>query len=196
LDKVKLAKPDSAGRTHPTYIEIGSNRALYVHRRGSNMVNGEYFIDYNSERPIGHYGQARKLDVAGLRQKYDALLKADPKELAKQSPLTPGPGIVELPRFFAERYAGSVGKDLDQQVRGTVTSLNSTGYWPAALPQTSNPYRGPGSKEVPSGDFGMTHVGDDTDTSPYTPKSRIEAISTAEYLRNMNVLIQWLGKKK
>jgi hypothetical protein len=40
----------------------------------------------------------------------------------------------------------------------------------------------------------MTHVGDDTDTSPYTPKTRIEAISTAEYLRHMNVLIQWLGR--
>ena len=196
LDKVKLARPDAQGRTHPTYIEIGTNRPMYVHRRGSNVVNGEYFIDYNPERPIGHYGQARTLDIAGLRLRYEQLVKADLKELARKSPLTAGPGLVALPRFFAERYSGAVGKDLDQQARGTLGALNAAGYWPAALPQTSNPYRGPGLREVAAGDFGMTHVGDDSDTSPYTPKSRIEAISTAEYLRNMNVLIRWLGRAK
>ena len=194
LDKVKLARPDANGRTHPTYIEIGTNRAMYVHRRGSNVVNGEYFIDYDPSRPIGHYGQARKLDVAGLRKRYEALLKADPKELAKKSPLTPGPGVVELPRFFVERYAAPVGKDVDAQVARTLSSLNSTGYWAAPLPQNSNPYKGPGRKEVAQGDFGTTHVGDDTDTSPFND-NKTPSISTAEYLKNMNVLIQWLGKQ-
>jgi len=31
-----------AGRTHPTFIELGTNRPLYVHRRGSNVGNGKY----------------------------------------------------------------------------------------------------------------------------------------------------------
>jgi hypothetical protein len=167
---------------------------MYVHRRGSNVVNGEYFIDYDPSRPIGHYGQARKLDVAGLRKRYEALLKADPKELAKKSPLTPGPGVVELPRFFVERYAAPVGKDVDAQVARTLSSLNSSGYWAAPLPQNSNPYKGPGRKEVAQGDFGTTHVGDDTDTSPFND-NKTPSISTAEYLKNMNVLIQWLGKQ-
>ena len=194
LDKVKLAKPDASGRTHPTYIEIGTNRAMYVHRRGSNVVNGEYFIDYDPARPIGHYGQARKLDVAGMRKRSEPLLTADPKELAKKSPLTPGEGAIELPRFFVERYASPVGKDIDAQVAKTLGALNTTGYWPAALPQNSNPSKGPGRKEVPAGDFGTTHVGDDTDTSPYND-NKTPSISTAEYLKNMNVLIQWLGKQ-
>jgi len=41
LDTVKLPPGvANAQRTHPTFIEIGTNRPLYVHRRGSNVVNG------------------------------------------------------------------------------------------------------------------------------------------------------------
>jgi PelA/Pel-15E family pectate lyase len=194
LDRVKLAKPDASGRTHPTYIELGTNKPVYVHRRGSNVFNGEYFFDYNPARPIGHYGQTRKIDVSGLRKRYEQLLKADVKDLAKKSPLTPGPGAVELPRYFADRYASPVGKDVAAQAQGTIKALNETGYWPAALPQNSHPFTHDGNKnEVASGDFGTTHVGDDTDTSPYND-GKTPAISTAEYLKNMNVLIQYLVK--
>ncbi len=195
LDKVKLARPDAGGRTHPTYIELGSNRPVYVHRRGSNVFNGEYFFDYDPARPIGHYGQTRKLDVAALRKRYEQLLKADVKELAKKSPLTPGPGAVELPKYFAERYASPLGKDVVAQVRETINSLNDTGYWPAPLPQNSHPYSGDGKKTEVAGDFGTTHVGDETDTSPYND-GKTPAISTAAYLNHMNVLIQFLAKDK
>jgi hypothetical protein len=87
LEKVKLATPDAAGRTHPTYIELVTNRPMYVHRRGSNVVNGEYYIDYNPERPIGHYGQTRKIDTARLRKHHEDALKADVQTLAKNSPI-------------------------------------------------------------------------------------------------------------
>ncbi len=69
LDKVKLAKPDASGRTHPTFIELGTNRALYVHRRGSNVVNGEYFVDYDpaqGHRPLSTDAQAST--CAGMRK--------------------------------------------------------------------------------------------------------------------------------
>ncbi len=194
LEKVKLTKPDAAGRTHPTYVELQTNRPMYVHRRGSNIVNGEYYVDYNPERPIGHYGQTRKLDIAALRKHYEEARKADVKELARNSPLAPGAGIVELPRFFAERYAPPSREGLDTQVRASLAALNQAGYWPASLPQTSHPYtRTPDNKSVP-GDFATTHVGDDTDTSPYTDTAKTPSISTQEYLRNMNILIRSLAK--
>ena len=44
------------------------------------------------------------------------------------------------------------------------------------------------------GDFATTHVGDDTDTSPYTDTAKTTSISTQEYLRNMNILIRSLAK--
>ena len=84
LEKVKLAKPDANGRTHPTYIELQTNRPMYVHRRGSNIVNGEYYIDYNPEHPIGHYGQTRKINTARLRKHYEEALKADVQDAGEE----------------------------------------------------------------------------------------------------------------
>ena len=47
LESLRLP-PDPArrGRDFPTFIELGTNRPLYVHRRGSNVVNGRYYWDY------------------------------------------------------------------------------------------------------------------------------------------------------
>ena len=59
-----------AGRTHPTFIEVGTNQPLYVHREGSNVVNGRYYVDRNPAKTLGHYGSFRKIDVAGLRKQY------------------------------------------------------------------------------------------------------------------------------
>ncbi len=58
------------GRTHPTFIEIGTNKPLYVHREGSNAVNGRYFVDYNPKNTIGHYSAFRRVDLPGLRKQY------------------------------------------------------------------------------------------------------------------------------
>jgi len=194
LERVRLATPDAGGRTHPTFIELSTNRPLYVHRRGSNIANGEYYVDYDPKRPIGHYSSTRKIDTAALRKRYEEARKADAAALARSSPLAPGAGIVELPRFFAQRYAPPGRKDPEGQVRGTLAALNATGFWPAPLPQTSYPYRTPAKNASVAGDFATTHVGDETDTSPFTDTARTPSISTAEYLRNMNILVHWLSQ--
>ncbi|HEU4592351.1 MAG TPA: pectate lyase [Steroidobacteraceae bacterium] len=195
LERVKLPRPAAGGRTHPTFIEPGTNRPLYVHRRGSNVVNGEYYVDYDPQRPIGHYSPTRRIDTAALRKRYENARNANAQALAKASPLTPGAGVVELPRFFAERYAPPANQDLDTQVRASLAALNDTGFWPAPLPQTSHPYRGPGSRTVAPGDFAATYVGDDSDTSPYPDTAKTPAISTQEYLRNMNILVRSLSRE-
>jgi PelA/Pel-15E family pectate lyase len=192
LDQVKLPKPDATGRTHPTFIELRTNRALYVHRRGSNVVNGDYYVDYDPNRTIGHYSSTRRIDTDALRKRLEVARSADVLARRTKSPLKAGAG--ELPRFFAQRYAPPAAQDLDAQVRAALASLNEAGYWPAALPQTSNPYKGDGSKTAATGDFGTTLVGDDTDTSPYADTEKTPAISTQEYLRNMNVLIEWRAR--
>jgi len=195
LERVKLPKPDAGGRTHPTFIEPGTNRALYVHRRGSNIANGQYYVDYDPERTIGHYSATRRIDTAALRKRYEDLRKADGQALARKSPLAPGAGVFELPRFFAERYAPPARSELISQVRDSLESLNDTGYWPAPLPQNSHPYRGDAKPGQVSGDFAAAHVGDVFDTSPFND-GKTPSISTAEYLRNMNVLIRWLDENR
>ena len=108
--------------------------------------------------------------------------------------MAPGAGARELPRFFATVYEPLPPGDNKQLANTAVTSLNSTGYWPAPLNMTSRPYRGDGSKEVAKGDFSGTQVGDESDTSPYPDPNPVICISTAEYMKQINVLIQSLEK--
>jgi PelA/Pel-15E family pectate lyase len=176
----------------PTFIELGTNKPLYVHRRGSNVFNGEYYVDYDSRRTIGHYSPTRRIDIAGLRKRYEEAKARSPQELAKQSPLFPGPGALELPRQFATIYEPVPEGDIQQLAAASLSSLNAEGYWPAPLVMTSHPYKGDGSKQVAKGDFASTHVGDETDTSPFPDPNPVMGISTAEYMKHMNVLIQWL----
>jgi hypothetical protein len=186
-----LPKGQTAG-TVPTFIELGTNKALYVHRRGSNVINGEYYVDYDSRRTLGHYSASRRVDIAGLRKRYEAAKAKSPQELAKQSPLFPGAGATELPRLFATVYEPVPAGNIQTLATTALGSLNAEGYWPAAIQMTSHPYRGDGSKQVAKGDFASTHVGDESDTSPYPDPNPTVGISTAEYMKNMNVLIQWL----
>jgi len=206
LDKVKLATPTADGRTHPTFIEIGTDRPMYVHRRGSNVENGEYYADYSAERTLAHYGAYRKIEVGKMRARYETLKASDPAKVTKDSPLT-AKGLVPLPKYFATRdletsdlnikakedSAKSVTAD---KAAGLVGGLNREGYWPTPLVATSNPYTGAKPPEKPDGDYATTHVGDATDTSPFPTDKPVMGISTGAYVQNMTTLIDWLDRAK
>ncbi len=90
LDAVRLPADVVAmasGRTHPTFVAIGTNNPLYVHRRGSNVVNGEYYVDGDPRNTIGHYSSFRQIDVSRLRQLYQEARALAPAEATKGSPL-------------------------------------------------------------------------------------------------------------
>ncbi len=205
LDKVRLPSPTSDGRTHPTFIEIGTDRPLYVHRRGSNVVNGEYYVDYSPERPLAHYSAFRKIDMAGLRARYERLRATPPAQVAKDSPLK-AKGLVPLPRYFASRDletsdlnvrpAGGEATAIDPaRVRRLLSALNREGYWPTPLAAASHPYTGEAPPTQPDGDYATTHVGDRTDTSPFPDPNPQVGISTGTYIQNMTVLIDWLDQQ-
>jgi hypothetical protein len=192
LDAVKLG-PDVAaiagGRTHPTFIELGSNRPIYVHRRGSNVVNGQYYFDYNPEKTLGHYSAFRRIDVAGMRKLHAQLKALSPAEAIKGSPLAEGAGILPLPRYFVVE-SGELPSAAE-----AIAALNKEGYWPGPLAYNSHPFRRHGAREIAPGDFAQTHVGDEYDTSPY-PDDKLMGISTAAYVRQMSALIRALDGSK
>jgi hypothetical protein len=200
LDSVKTPPALAAfagNRTHPTFVELGTNKPLYVHRRGSNVVNGEYTVDYDPRNTVGHYNAFRQIDTAGLRMRYQEAKAVPPAEAVKGSPLAPGAKPTALPRAFIvkgpEPTSGSSWR-LEETVAGLAGGLNVQGYWPSELGTTSHPYRGDGPTQVAPGDFSRTMVGDDSDTSPYRAEHLI-GISTAAYIRNMGELIRYLGQR-
>ncbi|HLU06415.1 MAG TPA: pectate lyase, partial [Woeseiaceae bacterium] len=194
LEKTALSSPTGRGQTHPTFIELGTDRPLYVHRRGSNVVNGEYYTDYDSRNTLGHYSAFRRIDTAGLREQYEDARATPAASIAETSVLLPGEGASSLPRFFINIEEAGGANDLDARATDAIRKLNSSGFWPSPLPQTSHPYRGGGPDEPVRRDFSGTHVGDTSDTSPFAAEEPVIGISTAEYLRNMGVLIRWLAE--
>jgi PelA/Pel-15E family pectate lyase len=191
------------GREFPTFIEIGTNKALINHRRGSNVVNGEYYHDYDPENPIVHYSQWRGFDLDGLRARYESLQQADADSLQAASPLNKRAGFA-LPRFFTTNSIevsdlnsnqSDRQSDLpsDEQVQQLLVTLNEEGYWPTPLSGTSRPYAGDGPATAVPGDFAQTRVGDHTDTSPFISDTPEIGISTGRFIQNMTVLMQVVG---
>jgi PelA/Pel-15E family pectate lyase len=193
LESVRL--PDDIGprdRRFPTFVEPGTNRPLYVHRRGSNVVNGRYYADHDPARPIAHYSQFRGIDLARLRRDYAALAAMPAEEVTRGSLLL---ARQPFPRFFI--LGGlAAGSDFSNAARldpaRIVVALNAEGYWPAPLTMTSHRYAGPGSRRVTPGDYGTTQVGDASDTSPHPDPNPATGISTATYIANMTRLIRAL----
>jgi hypothetical protein len=194
LESVKLpANLIKNGRQYPTFIEIGTNKSLWLHRTGSNVTNGHYWADYNPTHLIEHYSSTRQIDVPALRAEYQRLMAEPVAEVTRDSPIKPGPAHA-LPRFY---LTPDLAENSDRNLEGMekegvaqlVSSLNAQGYWPTELKVTSHPYSGPSPAKVAAGVFGPTRVGDESDTSPYIDPHPVIGISTGAYIENMEKLI-------
>lgn len=192
------------GRSHTTYVEIGTNDPLFIHRRGSNVVNGEYYVTKAPDDIVVHTGGFRAIDTAGLRARYADLAARSSEEASTGSALLARPGTVPLPKYYTTRafrvsdlnsgslIAGpepSTAARVDELIAG----LNAEGYWPSLLASTSNPYVADSTPAVAPGEFRITRVGDASDTSPYLADFPQEGISTGVYIRHMGELIEALG---
>ncbi len=140
-----------------------------MHREGSNVFNGRYFVDKNPKGTIVHYSSFRNIDVAGLRKQYEAARKH-----------AAGGGGQDL-AAEARRRQGAAGEVLHASgptamPRRSIADLNAQGYWLAPLGNNSHPYKADGSKAPQPGDFSQTYVGDETDTSPF-PDPKLMGIS-------------------
>lgn len=202
LDQVKTPQNLIApGRTHPTFILEGSNTPVYIHRKGSNIANGQYYADENPNNLIVHYGSFRNVDTAGMRRELAALTAQTVEQATAGSPLKARPGALKLPKYFTLQDVDVWDMSSDARkataprpgrAAELISSLNAAGYWPTPLTTVSNPYIGPSPKEVTGGEFQTTRVGDLWDTSPYNTDFPVESISTQAFIRNIGDLIEAL----
>jgi len=200
LERVKLpANQTNTGKyTHSTFVEPGTNKPIYVHRKGSNVIYGKYFHDYNDDKLLAHYGGKTRIEVKRLKSEYERLKTLSPEEATKESPLKVesfrGAGTpqdyYDLSRSYYNFTPG------EKQVKTIISSLDSLDRWLVKHAGISNPYSGDGVKQDLTDEYSTTNVGDETDTSPFRDPSDQEYISTSEYIRNMNLLISYLKSLK
>ena len=203
LDQVKTPQNLIApGRTHPTFILEGSNTPVYIHRKGSNITNGQYYADTNPNNLIVHYGSFRNVDTAALRREYEELAAQTPEEASRNSPLKARAGSLKLPKYFTlqdvdvwdmSSDARRLAKPAPGRAAELVAGLNARGYWPSPLTTTSNPYIGEAPAAVTGGEYQTTRVGDLWDTSPYNTDYPVECVSTQVFIKNMGELIETLA---
>jgi hypothetical protein len=206
LESVRMqTASDGLPGGYPALVAVGTNRPMFVHRRGSNVTNGEYYFDDNPQKTIIHSKQIRKLDVEGLRARYLELRALKTSEGTRGSPLLEPPsrqGKQALPRFFTgldlpmsdmtrRKPADPVSPE---SVARLADELSESGYWPTKLERISHPYRGPGPREIAPGDFSETEVGDEYDTSPFKSDDAPLGISTRAYVRNMSLLVRYVAR--
>jgi len=210
--------PLLAGRTHPTFIQLGTNDAIYVHRYGSNVHNGAYFFDKNIENTLSHYSAGRAVNIPSLEARYNELASmsdAEVREMVDRSPLSLREPV-ELPTYFSIRevdfpdlFAGAtmVTPTVPETVVNTLISeLDANGgRWLTPVPEIVNPFIGDGPRTPFLGTaFRSKHVGDIFDTSPYpadnppeiapyVPKPRPLFIVTRDWITRMGQLIAYIS---
>jgi len=210
--------PLLAGRTHPTFVELGTNRAMFTHRFGSNIRNGAYYFDYDHRSTLSHYSSGRTIDVQGMSDTYAGLMAMTPAQVAAlraRSPLSPG-GPVPLPDYYSVRdlEVTDLLRDAqftlpavsDAQADALVTGLGNRDYWLTPIDAITNPFRGDGPTTPYDGMAYMSkNVGDLYDTSPYDPRNppqeppyapRVQplGINSADYTANMSQLVAYVAR--
>jgi hypothetical protein len=200
LEKTALPKEQSQGGryTHPTFVEPGTNKPIYVHRHGSNVKYGKYYVDYNDANLLSHYGGKSFIPVDQLKKEYSRVLGLSHEEATKDSPLNPEVFRKEgTPQSFYNIAADAFPFVPDEkQVMNIINSLDSEGRWLVKHVSMSHPYIGDGQKQELTDEFSSKNNGDETDTSPFSDPSDQLYISTGAYIRNMSSLISYIQSVK
>ena len=200
LEKCRLpeAMTQNGRYTHPTFVEEGTNKPLFVHRKGSNVKYGFYYTDFSDKNLLAHYGGKKRIDVDRLKNEYQRLLETPVEQLLKNSPLTETSFQNEgTPQTYYDlsRFKTSQVPD-EKMVNEIINALDEKGRWLVTHAKISHPYIGDGKEKVPTEMYASTNVGDETDTSCYADTTDQKYISTSEFIKNMNLLINYLNENK
>lgn len=174
----------------PRFIDPDTGKPLYVHRKGSNVVNGCYYIDQDISNTIAHYGSGGFLNIARMKEAYEEIKKTPVEELTKGSPLLSN-ACIPLEEYYTRKPFHT--QHLDKDVTELIKDLTKEGYWLTPLRMTSNPYKAcPSMAASEDTRYVSTFVGDEYDTSCYSPQEPVMGISMADYISNMMKMICWL----
>jgi PelA/Pel-15E family pectate lyase len=191
-------KTENSRYTHAKFLELGTNKPLYPHRKGSNVKYGYYYVDGNDENLLSHYGGKSYIDIQELKNEYKRVFSMTAEEATRNSPLKEetfnGSGIPQS--YYDLSYERSTKIPDESAVKTIIQSLDKENRWLVKHGMTSNPYIGNGKKQEPTDAYVKTMVGDETDTSPYRDPSDNEYISTGDYVKNMNWLINYVESTK
>ena len=175
----------------PLFFNPYTEQPQYVHRVGSNVQNGHYYVDQDIRNIIIHYGSfVRNVNIQAIKNNYEAVKNTPVEEFTKDSPLLSNEAH-PLAEYYAVKFnANADAASLAEEAEAVIGSLTKEGYWLAPIRDTSNPYK-PYSDPEPSNEtkYCSTNVGDEYDTSCY--ETDIMGITTRDFINKMGALIRY-----
>ena len=206
--------------SHARIIELETNRPRFVHRYGSNIKNGGYYIDYSWRNTPSHYGVATNAPTAAPRAALARMNALTNDQIAKMVAASPLNVMNErpLPKYFVVNgevdfnhlYANAVkgtSTQTEAQATALATAMGEKNYW--SIPQTTftNPYTQDGPSTPYLGkEYMSRHVGDQYDTSPFqvanmpamppyttNPPVAQPVISSNTFVNNVSNLVTFLA---
>jgi PelA/Pel-15E family pectate lyase len=192
-NKLPSSMTDNGRYTHPTFIDASTGQPVYVHRKGSNVKYGCYYVDSSDQNLLRHYGGKTFVNINRLKEEYQRISSLSPEEVTKDSPLKvqrfDGKGLPQTYYSLRRNYYPFLDS-MKLNVQDIIRSLDNQNRWLVKHAMISHPYIGDGEKKELTNDFASTYVGDETDTSPFRDPSDQLYVSTAEYIRNMHLLMK------
>ena len=184
--------------THPIFVEVETGTPIFVHRKGSNVNHGTYYFDYSDEKLLSHYGGKGNIRIEELKQEYTSLYSKSPDEVTADSPLKIEEFAGDMPpqKYYNLNRASNNRIPELSELKEIINSLDGEDRWLIKHGMTSHPYIGDGQNKTLNDEFASVHVGDETDTSPYRDTGDQEYLSTAHYIQNMRLLINYIQSKK
>jgi len=178
---------ENGTRTHPTFVEVGTNRGLYAHRKGAGVADGVYWVDYDDKNLLAHYGGKANVNIQRLKDEYEKVSKLTPEEATANSPLK----TIRLERgetpqqFFLTKRIREMEADPSATAAGVMDKLDNRGRWLTKNEWISRPYAiSADGKEV-----NTARLSDENGNS-IRDSSDQQYISVREYIKNMNVLMK------
>ena len=171
----------------PMYIEISTNRGMYTHKVGSNVMNGRYVLSYSLP------GKLAFLKTQKILERYNQLKSMPVEKAMMDSPFKTYGKTFQFPQFIELSLKKMPAP---QEVEKLLGGLINGEYWLAPIECTSNQYIGDGSMEIVPDVNVDRQAGDKYDTSPFTPNPEIRGITTKSYMQNVSSLMAFVKGKK
>jgi PelA/Pel-15E family pectate lyase len=182
------SQTEASRYTHSIFVEVGTNKPLYAHRKGTGLKDGRYWVDYNDDNPLLHYGAKVKLDINHLKQEFEKVSALSPEQATLNSPFSlAGNKINRAPQhYFMADY--SAAKEPDEKVvRAVIGSLDVQHRWLSKNEWISRPYS-------------VSASGEEMNTAPLSTEGGAQVtdttgqqyISTRVYMNNMKLLNSYL----
>jgi PelA/Pel-15E family pectate lyase len=182
-------KREGGTRTHATFIEIGTNRGLYAHRKGSGVNDGHYWYDYDDKNLLAHYGGKTNINIQYLKDEFARISALSLEEAVKNSPLKIGTvegGSLPQKQSLSAPFNGPVPNEA--AINTIIRSLDQ-GRWLVKHIQISRPFSvSPDGKEMNTAKLS------DENGKGIVDASEQQYISTREYEKNMSLLIKYLKR--